>query len=327
MISDEDLIRLLSDGEFHSGEEIGAELSVSRTAIWKRLKKIAAYGLLIESIQGKGYRLSQSIELLDKLVIEQYLTKSSKLAVEALDILTIADSTNDFLLERPDFRQQSSKANICLAEYQSEGRGRRGRQWVSPYGSNLSLSIDWQFEGGVAALEGLSLAVGVVVARSLSVFGVNKLSLKWPNDIFIEGAKLGGILIDVKGDHAGPCHVVVGVGVNVNMSCQEVDIDQSWIDLKSICNEVSRNKLAASIIDGLVSALATFEPEGFQSYMAEWRQLDAYSGKSVEVNSGRHKTTGMCCGVATNGALIIEVDGVQKQIHGGEISLRLNNES
>lgn len=327
MISDENLIFLLSDGEFHSGEEIGIELNVSRTAIWKRLKKIAALGLIVESVQGKGYRLSQSIEFLDKRVIEQYLSERSLSVIKALDIQSVIDSTNNLLLESPKFLRQSSTATICLAEYQSQGRGRRGRQWISPYGSNLSLSVGWQFEGGVAALEGLSLSVGVIVARSLSEFGVSGVSLKWPNDILVDGAKLGGILIDVKGDHAGPCYVVVGVGLNVNMSYQEVDIDQSWVDLKSVCGDVSRNKLAASVINGLIAALVSYETEGFQSYMAEWRQLDAYSGRSVEVNSGRHKTVGTCSGVAANGALIIEVEGVQRQMHGGELSLRLNNES
>lgn len=327
MINDEKLIGFLSDGEFHSGEEIGLQLGVSRTAIWKRLKKLSSLGLVVDSVKGRGYCLSQKIELLDKCNIEAYLSSRSKLAINELDIVSITDSTNNHLLERPKDRQRRSLANICLAEYQSAGRGRRGRQWVSPYGSNLYLSVDWQFEGGVTALEGLSLAVGVVMARSLSVMGVVDVSLKWPNDILINGAKLGGILIDLRGDHAGPCRVVVGVGINVDMSAQGVDIDQSWIDLKSTYGHVSRNKLAANMIDELIGLLASFESKGLQPYVEEWQRLDAFRGKSVDVVSGDHKVSGVCCGIADNGALIIDIDGVKKLMHGGELSLRLRNES
>jgi BirA family biotin operon repressor/biotin-[acetyl-CoA-carboxylase] ligase len=327
MITDEELIFFLSDGEFHSGEDIGLQLGVSRTAIWKRLKKLSSLGLAVDSVKGRGYRLSQKIELLDKTIVEAYLSSKSKKVINDLDILSITDSTNNYLLERPKDNQHSSVANICLAEYQSNGRGRRGRQWISPYGSNLYLSVDWQFEGGVAALEGLSLAVGVVIARTLSVMSVVDVSLKWPNDILINNAKLGGILIDVRGDHAGPCHVVVGVGININMAGQDVDIDQLWIDLKSICGDVSRNKLAANIIDELMALLTTFESIGLEPYMAQWQQLDAFSGKLVDVISGEHKISGICCGIAKNGALIIDVGGVKKQMHGGELSLRLSNES
>jgi BirA family biotin operon repressor/biotin-[acetyl-CoA-carboxylase] ligase len=327
MITDGELIGFLSDGEFHSGEEIGLQLGVSRTAIWKRLKKLSSLGLKVDSIKGCGYRLSQKLELLDKGLIESYLSGNIKAAINDLYIESVTDSTNNYLLERPKDNQTPSAANICLAEHQSGGRGRRGRQWMSPYGSNLYLSLDWQFEGGIAALEGLSLAVGVVVVRSLSALGIVGVSLKWPNDILIDGAKLGGILIDVKGDHAGPCRIVVGVGVNINMSRQDVDIDQSWIDLKSICADISRNKLAAYMIDELIKLLASYEMKGFQPYVAEWQRLDAFNGKLVDVISGEQKISGICCGIANNGALIIDIDGVKKRMHGGELSLRLSNES
>jgi BirA family biotin operon repressor/biotin-[acetyl-CoA-carboxylase] ligase len=327
MISDEALIRFLSDGNFHSGVDIGLQLGVSRTAIWKRLRKLTALGLSVESVKGRGYRLSQKVELLDKETITASLSQQTKATVNELYVLPVIDSTNNYLLERLRTRRPGPCANICLAEYQSSGRGRRGRSWVSPYGSNLYLSVDWQFEGGVAALEGLSLAVGVVIARSLSSMGVADVSLKWPNDILINGAKLGGILIDVRGDHAGPCRIVVGVGVNVNMSNQCVDIDQLWVDLKSVRGDVSRNLLAANMIERLITLLATFESTGLTPYVAQWQRLDAFSGKAVDIVTGDHKITGVCCGIAANGALIIDSGGDRKQMHGGELSLRLSDES
>jgi BirA family biotin operon repressor/biotin-[acetyl-CoA-carboxylase] ligase len=327
MMSDEALIRFLSDGSFHSGADIGLQLGVSRTAIWKRLKKLSALGLAVDSVKGCGYRLSQKVELLDKGIIQAYLSGKAKAIIDELHIISITDSTNNYLLERLKSKQSLAAANICLAEYQSSGRGRRGRAWISPYGSNLYLSLDWQFEGGVAALEGLSLAVGVVIARSLAHMGVADISLKWPNDILIDGAKLGGILIDVIGDHAGPCRIVVGVGINVNMSKQDVHIDQLWTDLNSICGDVSRNQLAANVIEELIGLLAAFESTGLKPYVEQWQRLDAFNGKLVDVISGDHKISGVCCGIANNGALIIDNDGVKKQMHGGELSLRLSDES
>ena len=322
MISDETLIQLLADGHFHSGEELALQLNVSRTAVWKRLKKLSALGLAVESVKGRGYRLSQPLELLNKELIEHHLPESSQAVIDQLMLLSLIDSTNSHLLGKAKSNHISSKANVCLAEYQSGGRGRRGRQWVSPYGSNLYLSIDWQFDGGVAALEGLSLAVGVVIVRALSSFDLSDVSLKWPNDILMDGEKLGGVLIEVVGDHAGPCRAVIGVGINVNMPAQDIEIDQPWVDLKG----VSRNHLAAALIHELIEMLTLFESDGLKEYMKEWQQLDAFKGKMVSVISGQKMVSGLCCGIADNGALVIDVDGVKQNMHGGELSLRLSHE-
>lgn len=327
MISDEVLIGFLSDGSVHSGADIGLQLGVSRTAIWKRLKKLSALGLVVESVKGSGYRLSQKVELLGKETIKAHLSEAAKAIVDDLHVLSMTDSTNNYLLERIKNKQGLGIANICLAEYQSSGRGRRGRTWASPYGSNLYLSIDWQFEAGVAALEGLSLAVGVVIARALADLDVTGVSLKWPNDILVNGAKLGGILIDVRGDHAGPCRIVVGVGINVNMSKQSVAIDQLWTDISTICGEVSRNLLAATIIEELIALLAAFESTGLKPFVDQWQHLDAFSNQLVDVISGAQKVSGICRGIADNGALVIDCNGVKKYMHGGELSLRLSHES
>jgi len=322
MISDDALIQLLADGQFHSGEELALQLKVSRTAVWKRLKKLSTFGLAVESVKGRGYRLPQPLELLNKEAIERYLPHSSQVLINKLILLPLIDSTNSYLLSVAKSNQALSKANVCLAEYQSGGRGRRGRQWISPYGSNLYLSIDWQFDGGVTALEGLSLAVGVVIVRAMSSFNLPDISLKWPNDILMEGSKLGGVLIEVVGDHAGPCRAVIGVGINVNMPDQELEIDQPWADLKN----VSRNQLAAFLIRELTEMLVSFESDGLKAYMKEWQQLDAFNGKMVSVISGQNIVSGRCCGIADNGALVVDVDGVKQSMHGGELSLRLNDE-
>ncbi len=327
MISDEVLVQLLADGHFHSGEKLAMELNVSRTAVWKKLKKLLTLGLVVDSVKGKGYRLSQPVELLSKDRIKHHLSEGSCAAINNLILLPIVDSTNSYLLNETKTQRVLSKATICLAEYQSAGRGRRGRQWVSPYGSNLYLSIDWQFDSGVAALEGLSLAVGVGVARALSSLNLPDITLKWPNDILLNSRKLGGVLIEVVGDHAGPCRAIVGVGVNVGMPDQTLDIDQPWIDLKSVCEGVSRNELAAALINQLTEVLVSFESKGLKPYIKEWRQLDAFKDRLVNVTSGNSVVTGICCGIADNGALVVDVDGVKRNMHGGELSLRLNNES
>lgn len=326
----EALIRLLADGEFHSGEEIGRQLGVSRTAVWKQLQKLSEFGLEVQAQKGRGYCLSQKLDLLDREHIYTGLCADSLKLVSELDCVFALSSTNDHVADK--HRKLGGGINgeldrlgayVCLAEFQSRGRGRRGRQWVSPLACNLYMSALWEFEEGAAVLEGLSLAVGVAVARVLKCLGVEGVSLKWPNDIFLNGLKVGGILLEMTGDPAGRCQVVVGIGLNVAMPAQP-DIDQPWTALKSVRDDISRNRLASSLIDELLVLLSSYTGQGFAAYREEWLRLDAFAGRSVKVIAGNNETLGIASGVADNGALLLDVEGVQKSFYGGELSLRLS---
>ncbi|MFT6389579.1 MAG: BirA family biotin operon repressor/biotin-[acetyl-CoA-carboxylase] ligase [Cellvibrionaceae bacterium] len=317
------LIRILADGGCHSGEEIGHRLGMSRSAVWKQLQKLVDFGLEVISLRGQGYRLSRKIDLLDQQLIYSALSSGVGRYIDDLDVLFAVDSTNDHALKK-SLSLREGKAYVCFAEYQRKGRGRRGRQWVSPLACNIYCSFSWQFEEGAAVLEGLSLAVGVAVARVVERLAVGSVSLKWPNDILLEGKKLGGVLLEMTGDPAGRCQVVIGVGINVGMP-EEQKIDQPWIALGPLISGVSRVQLAADITSQIVSLLSSYAKEGFAVYIAEWQALDAFLGRRVRVVSGSQETIGVACGVAGNGALLLEVDGIQQPFYAGELSLRLES--
>lgn len=319
-MSSASVIKILADGEFHSGESLGAALGVTRAAVWKRLQALAPMGLNVESVKGRGYRLSGGLCLLDAQVIEQQIAPSAKALLCELTCLDEVDSTNQFLLS-----QASGRGAVCLAERQSAGRGRRGRGWVSPYGQNIYLSLRWQYEQGVTALEGLSLAVGAVVADLLERdLGLRGVSLKWPNDVMLRGRKLGGVLIEVGGDLTGDCAVVVGLGLNVGMSASATtdDISQPWADLLQAGIKADRNQLSAALVSCLLPLLSRYPDKGFQGYRSLWLRHAAYLDAPVRVISQTQCSDGIMRGVDHSGCLLVEVDGELRSYSGGEVSLR-----
>ncbi|MDR7092251.1 bifunctional biotin--[acetyl-CoA-carboxylase] ligase/biotin operon repressor BirA [Cellvibrio fibrivorans] len=314
------ILVLLADGEFHSGEELGLLLGVSRAAVWKHLQKLEGLGIKLLSIKGRGYCIDGGLDLLDLEKIGAQIHSSLPIK---LNLFPQIDSTNAYLMRHADPALQ-----VCLAESQSAGRGRRGRVWVSPFAQNIYCSIGWGFEGGVAALEGLSLAVGLVIVRTLQRYGVAGLQLKWPNDVLYQDHKLAGVLIEMTGDPAGYCQVVIGVGINVAMDDDSAHvITQSWIDLRTIVEQqglpcVSRNQLVAALIDELLLVLNGYEQTGFADYCVEWQSFNAHAGQMVELRNGNNVCNGICVGVNEVGALVLETAIGREIFHGGEISLR-----
>lgn len=315
-----DIVVKLADGKFHSGEELGALLGVSRAAVWKHLQKLENFGVTLSSIKGRGYCIPGGLDLLDQAVIKANLQAPQLLKVEVFPQL---DSTNSFLM-----RQGNPAMQVCFAEFQSAGRGRRGRAWISPLAQNIYCSVGWGFEGGVAVVEGLSLAIGLAIVRALKKFGISGLALKWPNDVLYQHKKLAGILIEMTGDPAGYCQVVIGVGLNVAMQAQHANvIDQPWIALNSILSNeglplISRNQLATALLDELVTVLQVYQATGFAHYQAEWMDLAAYRGQQVELRNGQVLLPGVFLGVTESGALQLATEGGVQTYHGGEISLR-----
>lgn len=315
-----DLLALVADGEFHSGEELGAALGVSRTAIWKQLQKFANDGLVLESVRGRGYRLPGGYCALREQAIRQALDAEASALLSSLDVLQRVDSTSSLLAERG--RLGASSGAVCVAEQQTAGRGRLGRTWVSPFGRNLMFSILWEFDGGAAALEGLSLAVGVGVAETLQALGLAGVQLKWPNDVLVDGRKIAGVLLEMQGDAAGRCQVVIGIGVNVAMP-DNAPIDQAWTDLKRAGQEqLDRNYLLAALLNRLLPLLHAFSQTGFGALRERWQALDALYGRPVVLHRGAWQVAGVCWGVADNGALKFEGEAGVEWISGGEVSIR-----
>jgi len=321
------LLPLLASGEFQSGQDLANALGVSRTAIWKQLGKLEALGLAIESVKGRGYRIPGGIELLQESKIRESMGVDSAGLLSHLCVGEIVDSTNAEAMRRA--ASGAPPGLVCTAEQQNAGRGRRGRTWVSPFARNLYFSILGEFSQGAAALEGLSLAVGVAVVRALEKSGVIGVQLKWPNDVLFEGAKLGGILLEMTGDAAGPCQVVVGVGLNVAMPVEvATPIEQEWTDVRTISAAAGvacpgRNKLLGALLNELLPLIDKFEEEGFSAWRRAWQDLDAHASKPVVVSAGSRQTAGIARGVNNRGALQLETSLGVQSMFGGEISLRV----
>lgn len=310
------LLNLLADGEFHSGEKIGELLGVSRTSVNNYIKGLQEIGLDIYKVPGRGYQSANPIELLDEQKIRR-LSNNPLVKVEQ-----IVDSTNQCLLDKiPNI----NNGQTCIAEYQLAGRGRRGRTWVSPFASHLYFSYYWRFDAGIEKLSGLSLLVGIATVNALEEIGIQGVSLKWPNDIYYQGKKLAGILIELNAQANEACHTVIGIGINVRMPPEQAKlIEQPWIDLSSLTSEkVDRNVLSAALIAQLQKLLADYQKNGLQPYMARWFDLDCFLNKAVNVLVADKKSTGICRGIDKSGALLLECDGKFVSYIGGEVSLRL----
>lgn len=321
-MSEHQLLKILSDGHFHSGEDLGSALGISRAAIWKQLKKIESLGLVIDSVKGRGYCLPGGLSLLNKEGVLAAMNEPARQMLQQLDVQSVIGSTNTSAMT---FAQTNDVyPYVCTAEQQTGGKGRRGREWVSPYGRNLYFSITWGFVGGAASLEGLSLAVGVVVADVLASYGVEGVQLKWPNDILYQGKKLSGILLEMTGDAAGPCQVVIGVGLNVAMSEAEAEgINQPWTDLQAILGRsVDRSELQGRLLTALFELLQDYELKGFSAYKQRFAERDMHFAKPVYVKLGERVIVGHSAGVSESGALLLDTETGQEVFNGGEVSLR-----
>lgn len=322
----EHLLKALASGEFISGQELGNELGISRTAISSHVKSLIDMGLDIFSVTGKGYKLAQPLSLLNKSQILSFISQEcgevKRQLVPKVEVHSLIDSTNDYLMRR--LPNQLTQGQVCLAEYQSAGRGRRGRQWVSPFGSQIYLSMYWYLEQGLSAAMGLSLVSALAVSDAiLAVSGV-QVQLKWPNDIYIDGVKLAGILIDLEGQALEPSHSVIGIGLNLNMPAEAADkIDQKWTDLQSHSkSNIDRNELSAQLITCLNSRLEQYQSKGLTAMLDEWHAHDVYLNKRVKLLTGERITKGICRGINNQGALLLEINGIVKPVYGGEVSLR-----
>jgi BirA family biotin operon repressor/biotin-[acetyl-CoA-carboxylase] ligase len=317
-----ELLSLIADGKFHSGEALAQQLDVSRTTISKKIKHWQQCGLDIDVVHGKGYRLQQPIDWLDQTSIWQAIPHRVQTLINHLDIQTIVSSTNDVVSQQ--LQHQKKSGMVCIAEMQQAGRGRRGRTWFSPPAGTFYGSVGWLFSEGFQILEGLSLAIGVAVIEALEDCGIHGLSLKWPNDILWHGKKLGGVLIEVNAEMDGVCAVVVGVGVNLSLpQAIKQQIEQPTVDVKEILGQcVNRQQITAALISHIVSLLQGYAQQGFAAWQTKWQRYDALYGQEVEVLGLAQTITGIAQGIDKQGALMINTTTGQQLISGGEVSLR-----
>ncbi|MFB4363293.1 biotin--[acetyl-CoA-carboxylase] synthetase [Pantoea sp. SGAir0180] len=308
------LIDILSDGEFHSGEQLGETLGMSRAAINKHIQTLKSWGLEVYTVTGKGYSFPAPLQLLNEKAILGQLSQPD------VAVIPVIDSTNQYLLERMDSLPSGA---VCVAEYQQAGRGRRGRHWFSPFGANLYMSMYWRLEQGPAAAMGLSLVIGIVMAETLQSLGAEDVRVKWPNDIYLHDRKLAGILVELTGKTGDAAQIVMGAGINLAMrNADAAQINQGWINLQEAGVTLDRNDLAATLINRLREALPVFEQEGLAPFVARWAGLDNFINRPVRLLMGEREVHGIARGIDNQGGLLLEQEGEIKSWMGGEISLR-----
>lgn len=314
------LLAILSDGAFHSGESLGDVFGVSRAAIWKALQILKEQGFELNHLRGRGYQLCEPVELLSLEKLQALLSPSSQRAYQ-IALFDCIGSTNQYFTGN----KQAQHGDVCIAEQQLAGRGRLGRAWVSPFARNIYCSSYWTFEKCMGECMGLSLLVGVACIRALQRAEIEGVELKWPNDLFYQGQKLGGILIEMSGDIQGPCQAVIGIGMNVAMPKSAYPDSATWTDLSSISGQApSRNRLLAYLLDALKTELDLFTTAGMTSALASWREWDYLLDKPVQVLTHQQgaSLTGIARGIDERGALLVEHDGLVHTYHSADVSIR-----
>ena len=319
-MSFEEALKVLADGEEKSLQELGLEgAELDEFTSW-----LNSLDLTFER-DDDVVSIPGGIDLLDGQTIQGLMSPETSSRLNGIEVFLEIDSTNSYLFGKS---LKSDRATICFAERQAAGRGRRGRKWVSPFGTNLYMSILWRMPLNRAPIDGLSLAVGVAVVRALTGEGFSGIKMKWPNDLLLNGGKIGGILIEMKPPTADFVELVIGVGINLNMPASSAKlIDQPWQDLSNGMESKSRNEIAASVVTSILDVLTEFPELGFVGFADEWHALDAYYDRLVELHLGQKTVKGYAQGVNREGAINISVDGELHCFHGGEISLRLADDS
>ena len=313
------VLRLLSDGQFHSGEALAQQFKVTRATIWNAIQQAEGLGVSIFSVRGRGYKLPQAIDFLDKNLVLTAIGEQREWF--NLIILDEVNSTNTYLMQQKNVPH----ATCVAAHIQTSGKGRRGRTWVSQLGASLTFSVVWRFQCGAAALSGLSLAVGVALMRTLASLGVNQAQLKWPNDVLVDGKKLAGILIELQGDLDGPSTAVIGIGINLNLPKAVIEsIDQPTTDLqKSSHHQINQNTLLGTLLKHLAEVLNSFEQQGFVGLRDEWLSYHAYHNQAVRMlMPNATEVFGVVKNVAEDGILMVQTSLGLQRFSAGEISLR-----
>lgn len=310
-----------------TGDALAAASGQTRAAVWKRIEALREAGVAIEAKPGRGYALSQPLDLLDAAAITAALSPAARARLAGLEVAWSIDSTNSELLRRPT---AANGAAVLLAERQTGGRGRRGRVWASPLAAHLYLSLARAFGGGLARLGGLSLVAGIAAAEALHALGFAAVRLKWPNDLVaLEGEglrKLGGLLVEGGGEYAGPARAVIGLGLNVRMPAgAAAHIDQPWCDLAGLAagSPPARDAVVAALLDALLPALDEFDARGLAPFLDRYAAFDALAGQAVRVLLGDDEHRGTALGLADDGSLRVRLEaGEERRFHAGEVSVR-----
>lgn len=319
----------LSDGRFHSGETLGKTLGLTRSGVWKLIQQCRHLNISLHSVTNKGYQLEHPLTLLDKEALLKQLSPSQLSLLKTIEIFDTLPSTNDYLMTKIHQPLETHPGNwVCLAEHQSQGKGRQGRHWFSPYGKNLYFSILWRFNLEAGELSGLSLATALAVVKTLEQHHIPNLGVKWPNDILWQSKKLAGILIELSAEAHSVSNAVIGIGINVAMPISLGDtISQPWTDLEQITGHyIDRNILAGNLLNQLMQTFALFQNQGLSPFINEWQERDLALNQPLTLTTAKGILQGTGRGINDKGHLLIEMkEGHIQTFASGEVSIQVSH--
>lgn len=308
------LVKMLNTQEFLDGSKLGEKLHITRSAVWKAIEKLRAHGIEVKSIKGKGYALVEELILYEPALILSKLTLAKELAAMLeLKLFSTIGSTNEYLKTVA----LQNKITVCIAEEQTSGRGRFARQWYSPFGQNTYMSLGYSLTKEISSMMGVSLVVGLAVINALKEYGINeKFTIKWPNDILWDSQKIAGILIDANAEINGNSKLIIGIGLNLNMTKPTKDQTmQGWSSIKKITAQtVDRNKMAALLISNVVNFMQQFIASGLPSFLAKWQTYDYLLGKTITIGRGGVEKVGVCRGIDNLGQLRLQLADGSEQV-------------
>ncbi len=314
----------LADGGFHSGEALAHELGVSRSAIWKAARTLRQLGTPVNAVRNRGYQLAACAEPLDAARIAVHLSPLARDKMRRLETVWSVGSTNTTLMQH---LPPVGRTDVLLAEHQTAGRGRQGRSWLAPPGGAICLSLSWTFAQLPRDLGALGLVIGVCALRGLRSFGLHDIRLKWPNDLLVQDRKLGGILIELRAEAAGPASVVIGIGVNVALGRQirdairETGLLPSDLMTAGLAHP-TRNAVTAALVSACLQGLVDFEKQGLKPFVQEWLAADALRSREIVVRTVAGEFAGVARGIDVDGALLVETPQELMRFVSGDASVR-----
>jgi BirA family biotin operon repressor/biotin-[acetyl-CoA-carboxylase] ligase len=318
-------LKLLADGRAHSEKELVKSLGLPAPMLSKYIHKLRQLGIKVESSSHQHYQLCCPIDFLDVQKISNNLKVSTADRIHRLEVFPALDSTNTYLLNAPI--PDPSQMTVCLAEYQSAGRGRHGKKWNVPFGGGLCLSVGWLFNELPQNISALSLSVAVVARRVIGELTGCYPLVKWPNDLVWEDQKLGGILIETSGENENALHVVVGIGINVSIDPTYLKKICDWpegaIDMNSMVKrQFIKNELAGRLIEDFFATLKSYGSFGFEPHHEEFISAHYLNGREVVLSNGSSELSGTVVTVDLDGALVLKTGSSIRRVISGEVSLR-----
>jgi len=313
------ILKKLADGKKHSVQALIQTFSLTFNELEEILNQLESYGLSLHSVKGDYYQLAESIELLEEKLILAQLSENNRQYLKKVDIFDCIDSTNQYL-----WQSKIQGFHACLAEYQTAGRGRQGKSWISPFAKGLCLSLKNTDISMSYPLTGLNIALAVTAARLLRNLGISNIGVKWPNDLWVQGRKLAGLLLESRIDK-NIYTIVWGIGINIFPFINEIEksIDQATIDLSTILGRnVSRNALAGELIESCMQTLINYRQTGLSPFLSDWQAFDLLRGNAVTLNTGKNLIHGMACGIDESGALLVQTNGQIRPYFYSDISVR-----